>query len=125
MVNTLILKPLVRLSCLGARWQQRCLVASMAALPASALADGDFADMANRLADGATTGIRSALKIAQFIGVLFVIGGLIAAKTKKDNPHVKTWHILASILFGVCLIVVPEIIKRAQTQVGLSPVSIG
>lgn len=81
--------------------------------------------MANRLADGATTGIRSALKIAQFIGVLFVIGGLIAAKTKKDNPHVKTWHILASILFGVCLIVVPEIIKRAQTQVGLSPVSIG
>ncbi len=86
---------------------------------------GDLADMGKAAADGAKSGMGSVLTIAQFAGVCFVVGGLIAAKTKKDNPQIKTSHIMGSILFGVCLIVVPEIIKRAQTQVGLTPVNVG
>lgn len=128
MVNDLLLAASVRASFAGA-WVRRrflaLLTAVQAALPAAAFADGDIAQMGERAAEGAKSGIKSALTIAQFAGVIFVIGGLIAAKTKKDNPHVKTWHIMAAILFGVCLIVVPEIIKRAQTQVGLAPVSVG
>lgn len=96
----------------------------LAGSPVAAMA-GDIADMGAAAADGAKSGMKSALVIAQFLGVIFVVGGLIAAKTKKDNPQIKTSHILGSILFGVCLVVVPEIIKRAQTQVGLAPVTVG
>lgn len=101
------------------------LSGAIAVLPVTALADGDIADMGVRAAEGAKSGIKSALVIAQLAGAVFVIGGLIAAKNKKDNPQIKVSHIIGSILFGVCLIVVPEIIKRAQTQVGLSPVNVG
>lgn len=128
MLNDRMLKLSVPVCSLGAWLRQRfmaLLVGAVTVLPLAASANGDLADMADRAAEGAKAGIKSVLTIAQFVGVIFVVGGLIAAKTKKDNPHVKTWHIIASILFGICLIVVPEIIKRAQTQVGLSPVSVG
>lgn len=105
---------------------KRALIVLVAANPVLAFADGsDIAAMGNSAATGATSGTKSALTVAQFVGVLAVIGGLIAAKTKKDNPQVKTGHIIAAILFGVCLIVVPEIIKRSQSQVGLTPVDVG
>lgn len=128
MPNDMMLKLSVHTCSLGAWLRQRfmTLLAGVAAVvPVVAFADGDLADMADRAAAGARSGITSVLTIAQLAGVLFVVGGLIAAKTKKDNPHVKTWHIIASILFGICLIVVPEIIRRAQTQVGLTPVTVG
>lgn len=97
----------------------------LAALPGAAFADGDIADMLNATAEGSKSGMKSALTIAQFVGVLFVIGGLMAAKNKKDNPQIKVSHIIGAVLFGVCLVVVPEIIKRAQSQVGLTPVNVG
>ena len=128
MPNDMMLNLSVRVYFLKAWLRQRFIAflsGAAAVLSVAAFADGDIADMADRAAEGAKSGLKSALVIAQFIGAIFVIGGLIAAKTKKDNPQVKTWHILASILFGVCLIVVPEIIKRAQTQVGLTPVNVG
>lgn len=101
-----------------------CAVAAASPVIASA-AGGDIADMASSAADGATSMQKSALKIAQFVGVVFVITGLVMAKNKKDNPQIKVGHIMGAILFGVCLIVVPEIIKRSQAQVGLSPVDVG
>lgn len=101
------------------------VTALVATSPVLAFADGDIADMGNRVAEGAKSGMKSALIIAQFVGLLFVAGGLVAAKTKKDNPQVKTTHIIAAIAFGVCLIVIPEIIRRSQTQMGLTPVNIG
>ncbi|MDY7563409.1 MULTISPECIES: DUF6750 family protein [unclassified Pseudomonas] len=101
------------------------LAVVLASSPVAAFADGDIAAMGTAVANGATSGMKSALLVAQFAGVIFVIGGLIAAKTKKDNPQVKTSHIIGSIAFGACLIAVPEMIKRAQTQVGLSPVTVG
>ncbi|RMM67213.1 hypothetical protein ALQ74_200086 [Pseudomonas savastanoi pv. glycinea] len=101
------------------------LTAAMAANPVLAFAGADIAGMGDSAAVGATSLKKSTLTIAQFVGVIFVIGGLVAAKNKKDNPQIKIGAIVASILFGVCLVVVPEIIKRSQAQVGLAPVDVG
>ncbi|AVB12238.1 MULTISPECIES: DUF6750 family protein [Pseudomonas] len=121
----------VRLSVFKDGLRQRalkCLTAAMAANPVLAFAGAagaDIAGMGDSAAVGATSLKKSALTIAQFVGVIFVIGGLVAAKNKKDNPQIKIGAIVASILFGVCLVVVPEIIKRSQAQVGLAPVDVG
>ncbi|RMS17385.1 TraR protein [Pseudomonas savastanoi] len=118
----------VRLSVFKDGLRQRvlkCLTAAMAANPVLAFAGADIAGMGDSAAVGATSLRKSALTIAQFAGVIFVIGGLVAAKNKKDNPQIKIGAIIASILFGVCLVVVPEIIKRSQAQVGLAPVDVG
>ncbi|KAA8703932.1 DUF6750 family protein [Pseudomonas cannabina] len=118
----------VRLSVFKDGLRQRVLkglTAAMAANPVLAFAGADIAGMGNSAAVGATSLRKSALTIAQFVGVIFVIGGLVAAKNKKDNPQIKIGAIVASILFGVCLVVVPEIIKRSQAQVGLAPVDVG
>ncbi|WP_010218321.1 DUF6750 family protein [Pseudomonas amygdali] len=118
----------VRLSVFKDGLRQRVLkglTAAMAANPVLAFAGADIAGMGDSAAVGATSLKKSALTIAQFVGVIFVIGGLVAAKNKKDNPQIKIGAIIASILFGVCLVVVPEIIKRSQAQVGLSPVDVG
>ncbi|WP_054097723.1 DUF6750 family protein, partial [Pseudomonas amygdali] len=112
----------VRLSVFKDGLRQRVLkglTAAMAANPVLAFAGADIAGMGDSAAVGATSLKKSALTIAQFAGVIFVIGGLVAAKNKKDNPQIKIGAIIASILFGVCLVVVPEIIKRSQAQVGL------
>lgn len=102
----------------------KSLGAVVAASPVMAFA-GDIADMASNAATGAESTQKSALKVATFVGVCFVITGLIMAKNKKDNPQIKVSHIIGAILFGVCLVVVPEIIKRSQAQVGLAPVDVG
>lgn len=129
MPNDMLLRICVRATMLKQEVQQRgikSLAALVASSPVAAFADGDdIAGMLSSTADGATSGTKSMLKIAQFVGVVFVIGGLIAAKNKKDNPQIKVSHIAASILFGGLLVVVPEIIKRSQAQVGLTPVSVG
>jgi hypothetical protein len=102
------------------------LVAIAAASPVFAQADGsDLAGMVTSTATGGVTITKGALSLAQMVGVIFVIGALIAAKSKKDNPQIKVSHIAGSLIFGVCLIAVPEIIKRSQNQVGLTPINVG
>jgi hypothetical protein len=102
------------------------LAAVTAASPVFAHADGsDIAGMFTSTATGGTTVSKSLLTLAQVAGVAFVIGALIAAKSKKDNPQIKVSHIAGSLIFGVCLIAVPEIIKRSQSQIGLTPINVG
>lgn len=102
------------------------LTALAASSPVLAHADGtDLAGMVTSTATGGVTVTKGALSLAQMVGVVFVIGALIAAKTKKDNPQIKVSHIAGSLIFGVCLIAVPEIIKRSQAQVGLTPINVG
>ncbi|KWT07159.1 DUF6750 family protein [Pseudomonas amygdali] len=128
MFKDVMLCAAVRLSVFKDGLRQRVLkglTAAMAANPVLAFAGADIAGMGDSAAVGATSLRKSALTIAQFAGVIFVIGGLVAAKNKKDNPQIKIGAIIASILFGVCLVVVPEIIKRSQAQVGLAPVDVG
>ncbi|EOW6411080.1 MULTISPECIES: DUF6750 family protein [Cronobacter] len=90
-----------------------------------AMADGDLADAFNAVANGAESGTKSALTIATFIGVVTVIASLIALKSMKNNPQVRPWMVAVGFLTGLLLIAVPEIIKRGQTQMNMSPVSVG
>jgi hypothetical protein len=102
------------------------LVAIAAASPVLAHADGsDLAGMVTSFAVGGVTVTKGALQLAQTAGVVFVMGGLIAAKNKKDNPQIKVSHIATSVIIGACLIAVPEIIKRSQSQAGLTPINVG
>lgn len=128
MLNNMMLRISVRLSQMQYGLRSRVikgLTLLLSASPVLAMADGDIADLFDHVATGAKSGTKSSLTIAQFIGVLAVIGGLLAAKGKKDNPQVKTWHIVATLAIGAILIVVPELIKRAQTQMGMTPVNVG
>jgi len=128
MPKDMLLLGYVRVTLFKEQLRQRFIkwaAVALASSPVAAFADGDIADMGSSAATGATSMQKSVLTGAEFIGVCFVIGGLIAAKTRKDNPQIKISHIIGSIAFGACLIAVPEIIRRSQTQVGLSPVSVG
>lgn len=128
MPNNMLLSACVRATLLKEKLTSRLakgLTVMAAASPITALAGTDIAGMANAAAVGSKSGLKSALTIAQFVGVVFVIGGLVAAKTKKDNPQVKVSHIVGAIAFGVMLIAVPELIKRSQAQIGLAPITVG
>ncbi|MBA6068062.1 DUF6750 family protein [Pseudomonas mosselii] len=128
MPKDMLLSVCVRASLVKDQLRKQCikgLGVLVASSPVVAFADGDIAAMIESTATGADSGTKSMLKIAQFIGVLFVIGALVAAKTKKDNPQIKTSHIIGGGAIGVILLVVPELIKRGQTQMGLTPVSVG
>ncbi|MBY4841265.1 conjugal transfer protein (plasmid) [Pantoea stewartii] len=103
----------------------RALTAWLALISPMAMADGDIADMFNSVSQGATSGTKSAINIAVFAGVVGVIGSLFALKSMKNNPQVRPWMVLVAFLVSILLIVVPELIRRGQTQVGMTPVSVG
>ncbi len=52
----------------------------MMLLPKAVLADGDLADMVRNVGEGAKTAQSSSITIAQFIGVILFLGGLIGLK---------------------------------------------
>nr|AYU69058.1 hypothetical protein D0368_00306 [Escherichia coli] len=56
------------------------LLIPMMLLPKAVLADGDLADMVRNVEQGAKTAQSSSLTIAQFIGVIAFLGGLIGLK---------------------------------------------
>jgi len=127
MPNKWLLWMTVRAYLLGDRIKAcviKCLTALALANPVLAFAGNDVAEMGKSIADGAKTSKGSLLDIGQFVGLLFVIGGLVAAKSKKNNPQITVGHIAASIIFGALLIAVPEGIKRSQAQMGLTPVNV-
>lgn len=103
----------------------RALCAWLAFISPMAMADGDIADMFNSVSTGATSGTKSVLNIAVFAGVMGVVGSLFAAKGMKNNPQIKLWMVLSGFVLSILLIVVPELIRRGQTQVGMTPVSVG
>lgn len=95
----------------------------MAFIAPLARADGNVADMLNRLAEGAKTGTGSTLTIAQFIGVFGIVGSLVALKSMKVNPQIRPWHVGLEFVVSLLLMAIPELIKRGQVQMGLTPVS--
>lgn len=103
----------------------RALCAWLAFISPMAMADGDMADMLNRVSTGATSATKSSLNIAVFAGVVGVIGSLFALKSMKNNPQVRPWMIITGFLVSILLIVVPELIKRGTTQMDMTPVSVG
>jgi len=107
------------------RYVLRGLSAWLAFISPMAMADGDIADIFNNVAEGATSGTKSALTIATFIGVLGIIGTITALKSMKNNPQVKPWMIALGFMGSLLLIAVPQIISRGQKQMGMTPVSVG
>ncbi|MEQ9927992.1 DUF6750 family protein [Pectobacterium parvum] len=103
----------------------RALGAWMACISPMAMADGDLADMLNSVSSGATSGTKSVLNIAVFVGVIGVIGSILALKSMKNNPQIKPWMVGLGFVGSLVLIVVPEMIRRGQTQMGMTPVSVG
>ncbi len=103
----------------------RGLSAWLAFISPMAMADGDLADIANSISEGATSGTKSALNIATFIGVIGIIGTITALKSMKNNPQVKPWMIALGFMGSLLLIAVPQIISRGQKQMGMTPVSVG
>lgn len=103
----------------------RALTAWLAFISPVAMADGDFADILNNLSQGATSGTKSMLNIALFAGVVGVIGSLFALKSMKNNPQIRPWMVAVGFVVSILLIVVPELIRRGQSQLGMTPVSVG
>lgn len=128
MPNKWLLWMTVRAFLLGDRAKTlfiRGLTAFALANPVLASAGSDIADMGKSLAEGAKTTKTSALDIAQLIGLIFVIIGLVMAKQKKSNPQITVGHIVGAVVVGALLIAIPEVIKRSQSQLGLTPINVG
>lgn len=68
-------------------------------------------------------GMSSFVAIGQVIGLVLFIGGLLGLKQIGKKPGAGLACLL-SILVGVCLAVVPELMGSGQKTLGLSPVSI-
>lgn len=103
----------------------RGLCAWLAFISPMAMADGDVADMLDAVSAGATSGTKSVLNIAVFAGVVGVVGSAFALKSMKNNPQIKPWMVALGFVGSLFLIAIPEIIKRGQTQMNMTPVSVG
>lgn len=103
----------------------RALCAWIALISPVAMAAGDLADMLDSVSSGAESGTKSVLVIAQFAGVCGVIGSIFALKAMKNNPQIRPWMVGLTFFGSLVLIAVPEIIKRGQTQMNMTPVSVG
>lgn len=103
----------------------RGVLAWVAFVSPGAMAAGDLADIGNNIAEGASSGTKSVLTVCQLLGVCGVAGSILALKSMKNNPQTKPWMVAVGFGTGLVLIVVPEMIKRGQTQMGMTPVSVG
>ncbi|EHT05148.1 hypothetical protein RHQ60_004601 [Citrobacter amalonaticus] len=84
----------------------------------------DIADILDSLARGATSGQKSTVIICMFLGVLSVAGGFGMLYKKKTNPNIPTGGVWIAFLVGIALIGLGEIIRRGQSQLGMTEVSI-
>ncbi|EHF7175056.1 IncI1-type conjugal transfer protein TraR [Salmonella enterica] len=101
------------------------LLIPMMLLPKAVLADGDLADMVRNVEQGAKTAQSSSLTIAQFIGVILFLGGLIGLKKVGKQGGMGLAGCIVSIVIGALLVAGPEMMSRSQKQLGISAISIG
>ncbi|EDD6035946.1 conjugal transfer protein TraR, partial [Salmonella enterica subsp. enterica serovar Stanley] len=86
--------------------------------------EGDLADMLRSAGDGAKSAQTSSLSIAQFIGVIMFIGGLVGFKKVGKQGGIGLSACIASVIIGAILTVVPEVMNRGQRQLGTSATTI-
>ncbi|EHQ1209207.1 conjugal transfer protein TraR, partial [Escherichia coli] len=60
-----------------------------------------------------------------FIGVVLFLGGLIGLKKVGKQGGMGLAGCILSIVLGVLLVAVPEMMSRSQKQLGISTISIG
>ncbi|HGX8715080.1 TPA: DUF6750 family protein, partial [Escherichia coli] len=97
----------------------------MMLLPKAVLADGDLADIFRHASDGADDAEGSFVRIGRFIGVVLFLGGLIGLKKVGKQGGMGLAGCILSIVLGVLLVAVPEMMSRSQKQLGISTISIG
>ena len=101
-------------------------MASLVALtPLSALADGSLTDMVDEGATGMSDVEKDALVFAEGLGVLIDFASIIAMKNKAKSPHITTGGIITGWVVGIFLIGLAEIVRRSQSQVGMTEVTVG
>ncbi|EDJ8986994.1 conjugal transfer protein TraR [Salmonella enterica subsp. diarizonae] len=100
------------------------LLLPMMLLPRAVLADGDLADMLRSASDGAKSAQTSSLTIAQFIGVIMFIGGVVGFKKVGKQGGIGLGACIASVIIGAVLAVAPEAMNRSQRQLGTSATTI-
>ncbi|MGJ3289479.1 DUF6750 family protein [Klebsiella sp. PL-2018] len=115
---------LVRLHDARERLTRVLLALPLILLPKAVLADGDLADMVRAVGDGAKTSQSASLTIAQFIGVVLFIGGVIGFKKVGRQGGGSLIACIVSLVCGALLVIVPEILSRTQKQMGTSAVTV-
>ena len=101
------------------------LLIPMMLLPKAVLAAGDFADRGRSAEPGAKTAQSPSLTIAQNIGVILFLGGLIGLKKVGKQGGMGLASCIVSIVIGAVLVAGPEMMSRSQKQLGISSISIG
>ncbi|HAK5092534.1 TPA: IncI1-type conjugal transfer protein TraR [Salmonella enterica] len=94
-------------------------------IPMMLLPKAVLADMVRNVEQGAKTAQSSSLTIAQFIGVILFLGGLIGLKKVGKQGGMGLASCIVSIVIGAVLVAGPEMMSRSQKQLGISTISIG
>ncbi|CSW48147.1 IncI1-type conjugal transfer protein TraR [Shigella sonnei] len=94
-------------------------------IPMMLLPKAVLADMVRNVEQGAKTAQSSSLTIAQFIGVILFLGGLIGLKKVGKQGGMGLAGCILSIVIGALLVAGPEMMSRSQKQLGISTISIG
>lgn len=94
-------------------------------IPMMLLPKAVLADMVRNVEQGAKTAQSSSLTIAQFIGVILFLGGLIGLKKVGKQGGMGLASCIVSIVIGAVLVAGPEMMSRSQKQLGISSISIG
>ncbi|WP_061800082.1 DUF6750 family protein [Serratia ficaria] len=101
------------------------MISLVALTPVAAMADGTLTDMVDMGAEGMSDVEKNALIFAEGIGVLVIIGTIIAMKNKDKNPHITNKSIIIGWVVAILLIGIAEIVRRSQSQVGMTEVTVG
>ncbi|AZT39735.1 hypothetical protein ELZ88_24775 (plasmid) [Salmonella enterica subsp. enterica serovar Karamoja] len=90
-----------------------------------AQADDDIAGMVQKVLDGIKSVGPGLLDAAKVIGLVMVMTGLGLWFAKKNNPHIKGWHVIVCLVVGGLLIAVDQLTKKTEAQMDLNPVDVG
>ncbi|WP_049034281.1 DUF6750 family protein [Klebsiella aerogenes] len=106
------------------RLVQGLVLVLTAFLAPMAQADDDIAGMIKKVLDGIKSVGPSLLDASKVIGLVMVMVGLGLWFGKKNNPHIKGWHVVLCIVVGGLLIAVDQLTKKTETQMDLNPVDV-
>ncbi|MGP8592028.1 DUF6750 family protein [Salmonella enterica subsp. enterica serovar Typhimurium] len=107
------------------RLVQGLVLVLTAFLAPMAQADDDIAGMINKVTDGVKSLGPGLLDAAKVVGLVMVMAGLGLWFAKKNNPHIKGWHVIVCLVVGGLLIAVDQLTKKTEAQMDLNPVDVG
>ncbi|ELV9460693.1 hypothetical protein QND27_004085 [Salmonella enterica] len=107
------------------RLVQGLVLVLTAFLAPMAEAGDDIASMVNKVTDGVKSLGPGLLDAAKVVGLVMVMAGLGLWFAKKNNPHIKGWHVIVCLVVGGLLIAVDQLTKKTEAQMDLNPVDVG